>query len=158
MRGWIALAAGLVAADQATKALVESRLPLARAVDVLPVLALYRTHNTGIAFSMLSFAGSGALVAATFAIMAFVLLFFLRTPEKRWLTRSGLALVLAGAAGNLIDRIRFGYVVDFVLLHWHSWSFAVFNLADAAITIGAAAVAADELRAMVAARSGGAAK
>lgn len=155
MKCWIVFVAALVAADQAAKALVENSLPLGQAVDILPVLALYRTHNTGIAFSMLSFAGGGALVALTLVIMALVLALFLRTPEERVLARAGLATVLAGAAGNLIDRLRFGHVVDFVLVHWQSWSFAVFNLADAAITVGALMVAVDELRALAAGKSRG---
>jgi signal peptidase II len=155
MKYWIVFVAALVAADQAAKALVEKHLPLGQAMDLLPILALYRTHNTGIAFSMLSFAGGGALVALTLVIMTLVLALFLRTPAERVLTRAGLATVLAGAIGNLIDRLRFGHVVDFVLVHWQSWSFAIFNLADAAITVGALMVAVDELRALAGGKSRG---
>ena len=145
MKGWVMAGALLIAADQAAKALVERFLPFQETVDLLPILALYRTHNTGIAFSMLSFAGNRALIALTLAIIVFVLFVWTRTDRGKFAARAGLALVLAGALGNLIDRAVFGHVIDFILLHWGHWSFAIFNLADSAISLGAALVLYDEI-------------
>jgi signal peptidase II len=139
--GIVALA---VAADQASKYAVEQNLPFHQAVDVLPFLALFRTYNEGIAFSMLHFAGDAWLIGLTLAILALVGYFWTRTDPGQTLARAGLALVVGGAVGNLIDRIVHGHVIDFVLLHAGDWSFAVFNLADSFITIGAGLVVLGE--------------
>lgn len=133
-----------VAADQAIKYLVERGLDMHTQVDVLPMLALYRTHNTGIAFSMFSDAGSLGLVAVTLAVIGFVTWIGLRTDPAQRTARIGFALIVGGAIGNLIDRAWHGYVIDYVLFHLPSWSFAVFNLADAFITVGAGLVILSE--------------
>lgn len=130
--------------DQAIKFAVEAYLPMHEGVPVLPFLALYRTHNTGIAFSMMSDFGSVGLVVITIAVTAFVIWIAARTDEKQGLARLGFALIVGGAIGNLIDRVWLGYVVDYVLFHLPTWSFAVFNLADAFISVGAALVVLDE--------------
>lgn len=139
-----AVAALAVALDQWIKFLVETELDMHAPVDVLPFLALYRTHNTGIAFSMLSDLGSVGLIAITLGVVAFVAWIATRTDPAQRAARLGFALIIGGAIGNLIDRVWHGYVIDYVLFHLPAWSFAVFNLADAFITVGAALVILDE--------------
>ena len=148
------LAALSVALDQWIKHLVETGLPMHEPVDLLPFLALYRTHNTGIAFSMLSDFGSVGLVVVTLAVVGFVGWIAARTGPGQRLARLGFALIVGGAIGNLIDRAWLGYVVDYILFHLPSWSFAVFNLADAFITVGAGLVILDEFLAWRRARAG----
>jgi signal peptidase II len=137
-----------VVLDQIVKWLVETSLPFQQAVPVLPMLALYRTYNRGIAFSFLWGSSIWALIALTFCVVIFVLYLWRRTGKDRWLAHLGYALIIGGALGNLIDRATLGHVVDYVLFHTATWSFAVFNLADSFITVGAVAVVLDELLAM----------
>lgn len=138
------LVAGAVALDQWIKHLVETGLAMHEKVDILPFLALYRTYNTGIAFSMFSSFGDKGLIVLSLAVIAFVLYLALRSGQKQVLARIGFALIIGGALGNLVDRAVYGHVIDYILFHTQVWSFAVFNLADAFITIGAAAVVLDE--------------
>lgn len=133
-----------VALDQIIKYLVESGLDMHVMVDVLPSLALFRTHNTGIAFSMLSDMGSVALVVLTLLVVGLVSWIGSRTDPAQTIARFGFALIVGGAVGNLIDRVWHGYVIDYILFHLPSWSFAIFNLADAFITVGAGLVILDE--------------
>ncbi len=134
-----------VAADQLLKYLVEAFLPFQQAVPVMPMLALYRTYNYGVAFSMLSGMEGWFIVGMRLAVVAFVLWLWRRTPKDRFFAHLGYAMIIAGALGNLVDRLLFGYVIDYILFHTDSWSFAVFNLADSFITIGAGAIILDEL-------------
>lgn len=131
--------------DQAIKAVVEAYLPLQEAVPVLPMLALYRTHNLGVAFSMLSGMDGWAIVGMRIVIVAFVLWLWRGSPRDRRLAHVGFALIVAGALGNIVDRFVYGHVVDYILFHTQTWSFAVFNLADSLITLGAGFVLLDEL-------------
>lgn len=133
-----------VALDQWVKYLVETRLEMQEKVDVLPFLALYRTFNTGIAFSMLSWFGDKGLIVVTLAVAAFILFLAWRSDPTQVFARFGFALILGGAIGNLIDRILYGHVVDYVLFHTPVWSFAVFNLADTFISVGAGLVILEE--------------
>lgn len=142
---YAALAILAVALDQWAKALVEAGIPLHGHVDLLPFLALYHTRNTGIAFSILAGAGDWGLVAVGLAVVAVVLFLASRTTPGQIFARVGFAIIIGGAAGNLIDRIRLGYVIDYILFHTPAWSFAVFNLADSFITVGAALVVLEEL-------------
>jgi signal peptidase II len=134
-----------VAADQAIKQWVESSLPLQEKVDMLPFLALYRTYNTGIAFSMFESVGGLGLIAISAAVILFVLFLAVRTPPHQVVARIGFALIVGGALGNIIDRAVHGYVIDYILFHTPVWSFAVFNLADALISVGAVLVLIEEL-------------
>jgi signal peptidase II len=134
-----------VALDQWIKHLVETRLVLHEAVELLPFLALYRTYNTGIAFSMFSSFGDTGLIVLSLAVIAFVLFLAFRTAGSQVLARLGFALIIGGALGNLIDRAIYGHVIDYILFHTPVWSFAVFNLADTFITIGAGLVILEEL-------------
>lgn len=138
----IALSAAIL--DQWIKYLVETGLPMHVPVPVLPFLALFRTHNTGIAFSMLADLGSVGLIVITLAVIGFILVIALRSDPAQRLARFGFALIIGGALGNLVDRVWHGYVVDYILFHLPSWSFAVFNLADVFISIGAALVVLEE--------------
>jgi signal peptidase II len=138
------LVAVAVALDQWIKYLVETRLVLHQQVDLLPFLALYRTYNTGIAFSMLSSFGDTGLIVVSLAVIAFVLYLASRSAGDQWLARIGFALIIGGAIGNLIDRAVYGHVIDYILFHTPVWSFAVFNLADAFISVGAATVLLEE--------------
>lgn len=131
--------------DQLIKFAVEAWLPFQEQVPVIPFLALYRTYNLGVAFSMLDHMDGWFIVGMRLAIVAFVLWLWQKTPPAHWLAHLGFALVIAGALGNIIDRFLYGHVVDYVLFHTESWSFAVFNLADACISVGAAAIFLNEL-------------
>jgi signal peptidase II len=131
--------------DQLVKIAVEMYLPLEQAVPLLPVLALYRTYNLGVAFSLLSGMEREFIIGMRIVIVAFVLWLWRRTAKDRPFAHLGYALIIAGAVGNLIDGIVYGHVVDYVLFHTETWSFAVFNLADSFITIGAGLVILDEL-------------
>lgn len=138
------LAAIAIALDQWIKAMVETGLPLQEAVEILPFLALFRTYNTGIAFSMLSSLGDTGLIVMALAVCAFVIWLGSRTQPRQVAARTGFALIVGGALGNLIDRAVYGHVIDYVLFHTPVWSFAVFNLADVFITLGAGLVILDE--------------
>lgn len=141
----VILAALLVTLDQAVKQWVETSLPFQQPVPVLPSLAWYRTWNEGVAFSFLTGLHDWLLILITVLIILFVLWLWKTTPRRRWLAQLGFALVIGGAAGNLFDRIFTGHVVDFILFYIGNWSFAVFNLADAFISVGATAIILDEV-------------
>lgn len=142
---YVVLVAAAVTLDQWVKYLVETGLPFQEKVDLVPFLALYRTYNTGIAFSMFSSFGDTGLVVIAAFVVAFVLLLAARTPPGHVLTRIGFALIVGGALGNLFDRVIYGHVIDYILFHTPIWSFAIFNLADAFIAVGAVVVVLDEL-------------
>ncbi len=134
-----------ILADQASKYWVEQNLPVEIAVPVLPILSLYRTFNEGIAFSMLSDQSGLMIVVMRLVIVSAVIWWWRRSLSAGTLLHLGFALIVAGAIGNLIDRFLYGHVIDFVLLHTETWSFAVFNLADSFITLGAGLVAIHEV-------------
>lgn len=141
----MALVAVLVGIDQFFKWLTETYLPFQQQVEVLPVLSLYRTYNEGIAFSMLTGLGDKWLLALTLIVIAFVAFLWARSTPERWISQLGFALIVAGAVGNLIDRAMLGHVIDYLLFHVGNWYFAVINLADMLISVGAAAIIIDEL-------------
>ncbi len=133
------LAALLFAADQLSKywIMVVLGLPSLGSVPVLPVFNLTFVGNAGVSMGLLG-AGTDAqrwlLVAVTGAI-ALVVAIWIARERNRW-DSAALGLILGGALGNILDRVRFGYVIDFLHVFWRQWSFWVFNLADAAITLG----------------------
>lgn len=136
----------VIVLDQLTKALIQSRLQLGQVVLVLPVLEITRVYNLGAAFSFLGNASGWQrwLFATLAAVVSVALLLWLRRIDRRArLLASGVALILGGALGNLIDRLRLGHVVDFVSAHWGVHYFPAFNVADSAITIGAALLLLD---------------
>ena len=147
MKSWSPYALLVVAAialDQWIKHLVETGLPFQEKLDLVPFLALFRTYNTGIAFSMFSSFGDTGLIVISLAVVAFVLFLATRIAPSQILARTGFALIVGGALGNLIDRAVYGHVIDYILFHTPVWSFAVFNLADAFISVGAALIVFDE--------------
>jgi len=145
----IALYAAVISAaillDQIIKILVEERLPLHHQVDILPFLALLHSQNTGIAFSFLSGVGGFWLSLLVLGVIIFIAVLAFRTDSNHLFARLGFALILGGAVGNLIDRATRGYVVDYIYFHTPVWSFAIFNLADAFITVGALLVVLEEV-------------
>ena len=134
-----------VVLDQMVKIAVENYLPMEEAVPLLPVLALYRTYNLGVAFSLLSGMEREFIIGMRIVIVSFVVWLWRRTPKDRAFAHAGFALIIAGAIGNLIDGFLYGHVIDYILFHTATWSFAVFNLADSFITVGAGLVVLDEL-------------
>ncbi len=131
----------VVALDQWTKALVRGRLALHESLDVFDGwLSLTRVHNTGAAFGLLNGIDfpfkAAVLVAVAGTALAGVAWYAASLPDEHRLARIGLAGVLGGAIGNLIDRATAGYVLDFVDAYWGDWHFWAFNVADAAITVG----------------------
>jgi signal peptidase II len=145
---WFLLAAAVVAADQATKSIVLARFNLGEGVVVTPFFNLVLVYNKGAAFSFLSDApGWQTPLLAGFALIAIGVVSYLlvRSPGRRILD-CGLALVLGGALGNVIDRLRFGQVVDFLDFHAGAWHWPAFNVADSAITVGAVLLILDGFR------------
>lgn len=131
--------------DQVVKYLVEVMLPFQQAVEVVPHLALYRTWNEGVAFSFLSDMSGWMIVMMRMAIVLFILWWWRGASKSGEILHIGFAMIVAGAIGNIIDRFIYGHVVDYVLFHLETWSFAVFNLADSLITLGAIAVGFSEI-------------
>lgn len=123
-------------ADQVTKAWAEAGLEYGQLVDLLPIISLFRVHNTGIAFSMLNDFGEIGLFAMALAVVVLVLVIWQKSGDGGRFAAIGYALVVGGALGNLADRISHGHVVDFLLLHIGDMSLFVFNIADVALTIG----------------------
>lgn len=143
---WYALALLVIALDQYTKGLASSALDYGRPVQIFPWFNLTLQHNTGAAFSFLSDAGgwqrwffTGVAVVISIALVAWLYLL----PRGQWLLGLALALILGGAIGNVWDRVAMGYVVDFISVHYQDWYFPAFNLADSAITVGAACMLLD---------------
>jgi signal peptidase II len=140
----------IVALDQATKALVRSRFELHDSLEMIPGLFnLTRVHNYGAAFGLMNaadfpFKTVVLSIVATVALLALTV-YASTLPVEQLLARVGLALIVGGAAGNLIDRLSAGYVVDFVDVYWRDWHFWAFNVADAAITVGVAFMILDLL-------------
>ncbi len=129
--GVVALAA--VAADQLTKALVTSRLPLGDAVAQIGPFGIHHVRNTGIAFGLFSERTSGVILVTSVAVVAMVV-FFARSARRHPLLPVALGLVVGGSLSNLVDRLRLGYVTDF--LDFDYWP--AFNLADTFIVVGVA--------------------
>lgn len=137
---WIALAVLVVVLDQSAKSFISSTLMPGEQVEAFALLSWVHVHNPGAAFSFLNDAGGWqrwALSALAIVFSVFII-FELRNVARHSLTLSlAFALILGGAVGNLTDRLLHGYVVDFILVHWQSHVFPIFNLADSAISLGA---------------------
>ena len=146
---WLPLTAGVIALDQLTKNEVVDKLHYAERVNVLPVLDITHVYNTGAAFSFLAGAGGWQrwmFTALAIGVGAVIVLWLGRLKARaQWLLACSLSLILAGAIGNVIDRVRLGHVIDFVLVYWDEAFFPAFNVADSAITVGAAMLLLDAL-------------
>lgn len=138
---WLPLAGFIIALDQVTKAWIVKHFDYAESVELLPVLNITLRYNTGAAFSFL--ADASGWQRWFFAVLAIAvvggIVVWLRRMDGRSHARLALSLslILAGAIGNVIDRLRLGHVVDFIHAHWNDAHFPAFNVADSAITIGA---------------------
>ena len=144
---WLGIAAVIILVDQFTKTLILGAFQLGDSHTVTSFFNIVRAHNTGAAFSFLAGASGwqrwffvGLGVAA-----ALFIVWMLRSHAGQRLFSWALALILGGALGNVIDRLIHGYVVDFLQFHYAGWAFPSFNVADSAITVGAACLILDEL-------------
>jgi len=147
---WLWIAVLVIVVDQLSKLWVVRNMELYEKITLAPVLDIYRTFNPGAAWSFLADAGGWQRWAfSTLAIaVSIALLYWLRrlALAAHGLLVAGLTLILGGAIGNVLDRLRLGHVIDFVHVHWGTASFPAFNVADSAISIGAALVVLDALR------------
>jgi signal peptidase II len=137
---YLAISAAVVALDQLTKFLIERHLAVFESVNVLPVLEITRLHNTGAAFSFLADEAGWQrwLFTALAIIVSIVLALWLRRIDAQArVLATAVALILGGAIGNVIDRVRLGHVIDFIYAHWDRHYFPAFNVADSAICVGA---------------------
>lgn len=138
---WLILSAAIIFFDWLSKAWALSTLTYQQSVEVIPGFWNWTlVHNRGAAFSFLAQAGGWQqwLFSALAVIISVVCVLMLKNADRRdWQTALPLALIIGGALGNLIDRIRFGYVIDFVHWYYGSFHWPVFNLADSAISIAA---------------------
>ena len=146
---WLLLSACVVLVDQVSKMYIARHYLEFEFMRILPVLDITCMHNVGAAFSFLASAsGWQRWVFIGLAVMVSIgiTIWLIRLPrDVHVLLAAGLALVLGGALGNVIDRIRLGYVIDFIHFHWDRAYFPAFNVADSAITVGAACLLLDAL-------------
>ena len=147
MLQWLGLAFILLLADQFTKILIVGYYHLGDSTYVTSFFNVVRVHNTGAAFSFLAAAGGWQrwFFTAIGVIAALVIVWMIRSHPGQKLFCFAMACILSGALGNVIDRLLYSYVVDFLDFHWAGWHFPAFNVADSAITIGAACLILDEL-------------
>ena len=138
---WVWISLIVVVLDQATKIWADTTLILGQPVEVMPFFNLTLLYNTGVAFSFMADAGGWqrwffTILAA--AISTIIVVWMARTPRARVWENTALAMILGGAIGNnLIDRVIYGHVIDFIDVYYQQWHWPVFNIADSAITIGA---------------------
>jgi signal peptidase II len=143
---WYALALVVIVLDQYTKGLASTGLEYARPVQVFPWFNLTLQHNTGAAFSFLNDAGGWQryfFTVVAIGISAALVVWLYVMPRGQWLLALSLGLILGGALGNVWDRMALGYVVDFISVHYQQHYFPAFNLADSAISVGAACMLFD---------------
>ena len=136
---WLWLSMLALILDQVSKLAIVGSMELYQSIPVIPFVNLTYVHNTGAAFSFLSEAGGWqrwffASLAAVISVV--ITIWIARLKQHETLLAVALALVLGGAIGNLIDRLAYGYVIDFIDIYVDSWHWPAFNIADSAITIG----------------------
>ncbi|MGA2993178.1 signal peptidase II [Bradyrhizobium sp.] len=142
---WIWLIVLIVMLDQGTKHLVVNSLEANRPIAILPSIDFVLSYNKVISFSFLQFAADQQrwpLVGLSILASGLLGWWLSRVPRGKPILAKGLSLILGGALGNMLDRARIGSVIDFVHVYYKAWSFAVFNFADAAITVGVIATIA----------------
>jgi signal peptidase II len=144
---WLPIAVLVVILDQMSKSWIVRHFSYGESRALLPVLNINLRYNTGAAFSFLADAAGWQrwFFAGLAVIVGLGIVVWLRRLNARtqWLLALGLSFILAGAMGNLIDRLRLGHVIDFIEAHWKDASFPAFNVADSAITVGAALIILD---------------
>jgi len=145
---WLSLSALVIVLDQLSKVWITNHFVFGEKLYVLSVFDLVLAHNTGAAFSFLHDAGGMQRWLFSFiAVVASVwIVWLLRKFAGQTLFALALSLILGGALGNLVDRIAYGYVVDFLSFHWDGHYFPAFNIADSAITCGALLMILDSIR------------
>jgi signal peptidase II len=143
---WLGLALGVLIVDQFTKVLILGYYHFGDTTRVTSFFNIVRAHNTGAAFSFLAQASGWQrwFFTAIGVVAAGVIIWMLRSHAGKKLFSFSLACILGGAIGNVVDRLLHGYVVDFIQVHWRGWYFPAFNVADSAITVGAACLILDE--------------
>jgi signal peptidase II len=139
LKRWLWLSMLVVVLDQLSKLWIDAHFVYGEKLAVLSVFDVVLWHNTGAAFSFLNDAGGMQrwLFTAIAAIASVWIVWLLQRHSERTWFALALSLILGGALGNLIDRLAYGYVIDFLLFHWEEHAFPAFNLADSAITCGA---------------------
>lgn len=145
---WLWLAVLVIVLDQVTKLYFSSTMQLGESIPLLPVFNWTLAHNYGAAFSFLHDAGGWQrwFFAGIALVVSGGILFWLKTvPANARFLACALVLVLGGALGNLYDRMMLGYVVDFIHVHYGTWHFPAFNIADCGISVGAAMLIIDSL-------------
>ncbi len=134
---WLSLLALIL--DQASKLAIDANMPLYQSIPLLPSFNLTYVHNTGAAFSFLSTAGGWQrwfFAGLALVVSIGITVWLTRLQKQERLLAVALSLILGGAIGNLIDRVAYGYVIDFLDVYYGSWHWPAFNIADAAITVG----------------------
>lgn len=126
--------------DQWIKYTVEAVMPFEELQPVLPYFGLFRTWNEGVAFSFLSGVNGWLIVGMRLVIISFIIWWWRSSEHPSRFSHLGFTMVIAGAAGNIVDQFVYGHVVDYFLFYTQTWSFAVFNLADVFITTGAVVI------------------
>ncbi len=144
---WLGWSMLLLMADQFTKLLIMGNYQLGDSTTVTAFFNIVRVHNSGAAFSFLASAGGWQrwLFTAIGISAALLMVWLLKTHARQKLFAFAIASILGGAIGNVIDRVLYGHVIDFLDFHWRGWHFPAFNVADSAITVGAACLILDEL-------------
>jgi signal peptidase II len=147
MLPWLILAVIIILADQFTKTLILGYYKLGDSTPVTSFFNIVRVHNTGAAFSFLAGAGGWQrwFFTGIGAVATIFILWMLRSHHAQKLFSFALACILGGAIGNVVDRLLHGYVVDFLDFYYGTWHFPAFNIADSAISIGAACLILDEI-------------
>ena len=146
---WLLVSAAVIVLDWYSKQLATRYLDLYRPQEVFSWLNITLAHNYGAAFSFLADAGGWQrwfFIVLAVVVSLVLLVWLLRLPRREWMTGLGLGLILGGAVGNVADRIRLGYVVDFIDVHVAGWHYPAFNVADSAITCGVILLLLDMLR------------
>jgi signal peptidase II len=146
MLKWLGLSLLALVLDQASKLLVDSTMQLYQSIPLLPFFKLTYVHNTGAAFSFLSEAGGWQrwfFAGLAIAISIVIAVWLSRLEKHETLLAAALSLILGGAVGNLIDRLAYGYVIDFLDVYHGTWHWPAFNIADSAITLGVALMLAE---------------
>jgi signal peptidase II len=139
MLKWLWLSLLAIILDQASKLAIAGSMRLYESIDIMPFFKLTYVHNTGAAFSFLSEAGGWQrwfFAGLALVISVAIAVWLTRLKKHETLLAVALALILGGAVGNLIDRLAYGYVIDFLDVYYGTWHWPAFNIADSAITLG----------------------
>lgn len=149
MLQWLWLSAAIVVVDQITKLAVDGSFEKYERLEILPFFNLTLAYNEGAAFSFLAGAGGWQrwfFTAIAVGVSVMLVVWLKRLPKADWWSAVSISLILGGALGNLYDRVVYGHVIDFLDFHWQGSHFPAFNVADSAITVGAAMMILDMVR------------